>query len=287
MAKYICPKLIIMNKIIIPFVGENFPNGAFEFACTLNQLDKILLTGLFLPQVNYSNLWSFSGGGMTGPVYVPLVEDADVEVMVHNVVRFKNKCEKNGIEYRVHENHFDFAIPELKRETRFADLLLIGSEAFYSNLGTEGLNVHLKETLHHAECPVLLVPEEHRFPENVVLAYDGSESSVFAIKQFAYLFPKLTKLPTLLITIDAKHPSQDFPDRSNIEELVGRHFSQLTLMKLEFDPHDYFSSWIVNRESSILVSGSFDRSALSEAIRKSFVTEVIASHQLPVFIAHR
>ncbi len=276
-----------MKKIIIPFDGGNFSKGAFEFANKLNQFEPILLVGLFMPQVDYANLWSYSGGGMAGPVFMPLVEDADVEVIANNIVRFKNLCERNGIEYRVHENGFDFSLPELKMETRFADLLLIGDEAFYKNIGTDVPNAYLRDAMHHAECPVLIVPEEYSFPENVILSYDGSESSVFAIKQFAYLFPNLTKLPALLITADAKHSGNDFPEQGNIQELAARHFSQLTFMKLEFDPYKYFSTWMVDRKSSILVSGAFERSAISEAIKKSFVSKVITAHQLPVFIAHR
>ncbi|HYJ37447.1 MAG TPA: hypothetical protein VEV87_02480 [Chitinophagaceae bacterium] len=276
-----------MKKIIIPFDGGNFSKGAFEFANKLNQSEPILLAGLFLPQVDYANLWSYSGGGMAGPVFVPLVEDADVEVITHNIVLFRSLCEKNGIEYRVHENYFEFALPELKKETRFADLMVIGSEDFYKNMGTKGPNAYLRDAMHGSECPVVIVPDNFSFPESVVLAYDGSESSVFAIKQFAYVFPHLTSLPTLLVTADVKRPTKDFPEQSNIEELAARHFSQLTFMKLEFDPRKYFGSWMIERKSSILVCGAFERSAFSEAIRKSFVNEVISAHQLPVFLAHR
>jgi hypothetical protein len=276
-----------MKKVITPFDGGNFSQGAFEFAKRMNEIEPILLAGLFLPQVDYANLWSYSGGGMAGPVFVPLVEDADVEVITHSIIRFKSLCEKYNIEHRVHENYLQFAIPELRKETRFADLLLLGSEEFYRNMGTKVPNAYVRDAMHSAECPIVIVPEKFNFPESVVLAYDGSESSVFAIKQFAYLFPDLANLPTLLVTADKKQLSNDFPEQANIEELAARHFSQLTFMKLEFDPQEYFATWMMERKSSILVSGAFERSAFSEAIRKSFISDVIATHQLPVFIAHR
>ena len=79
----------------------------------------------------------------------------------------------------------------------------------------------------------------------------------------------------------------EFPQQVNIEELVSRHFSDLTLMKLDMSPEKYFSTWINNRESALVVSGAFGRSALSQLIRKSLVKDVIAEHKLPVFIAHR
>ena len=61
---------------------------------------------------------------------------------------------------------------------------------FYENIGIHSSYDYLKDVLHDVACPVLLVPEKFDFPESVILAYDGSEESVYAIKQFAYLFPE-------------------------------------------------------------------------------------------------
>ncbi len=144
----------------------------------------------------------------------------------------------------------------------------------------------MQDILHRSECPVIVVPEQYDFPKTNILSYDGSESSVYAIKQFAYLFPELTKRPTLLVYVH-EDGKQEFPQQANIEELVARHFNDLTLMKLDMSPAKYFSSWINNRENALIVSGAFGRSAISQLLRKSLVSEVIAAHKLPVFIAHK
>ena len=72
-----------------------------------------------------------------------------------------------------------------------------------------------------------------------------------------------------------------------IVELATQHFSDLTFYKLEIDPKKYFSAWIEDRKASILVSGSFSRSAFSQMFKKSFVAEIIRAHTMPVFIAHK
>ena len=274
-----------MKKVIIPFDGAHFSKGAIDFAIALNQFEPILLSGVFLPQLDYANLWAFSGG-MAGPVLVPYVEDADIELIEKNIERFTCACEKNDIEYRVHKNIYEASIPELRYESRFADLLIIGSEAFYENMGTNP-NPYLKDTLRQAECPAVIVPESFTFPESVVLSYDGSESSVYAIKQFAYLFPQLTNKSTLLVTASENGTEQEFPEESNIEELAARHFSDLTLMRVQLEPRKYFSTWLMYRKSAVLVSGSFGRSAFSEFFSKSFISDVISTHRIPVFLAHR
>lgn len=273
-----------MKKIIIAFDSTHFSEGAFEFARRLNEVQPVLLTGIFLPQAEISYLWSYAGG-VTVP-FIPQLETDDAELVIENIERFKKQCINNNIDFRVHKDFYDLALPELKKESRFADLLLIGSESFYKNMGTHMPNEYLRDTLHDIACPVLLVPEKYDFPESIILAYDGSNEAVFAIKQFAYLFPELTGLKTMLVYAH-KDASKDIPDKVQIEELATRHFSDLTLFKLNADPKKNFSSWVNQTKSAILVSGSYGRSGLSQLFKNSFIQDIITDHKLPVFIAHK
>jgi hypothetical protein len=276
--------MFYMKKILLPFDGSHFSEGAFEFARSLNEMEPILLLGVFIPQVNYANLWSYASAG-SGPLLVPLVEEEESETVHNNIERFEKLCQKNNIDYRVHKDFFDFALPELKKETRFADIAILSSESFYKNLGTGVPNEYLKEILHSAECPVLVVPEKFNFPESNILAFDGSESSVYAIKQFAYLFPELSNNRTLLVYADEEEKA--FPQKIYIEELAARHFSNLTLFKLDMNPKKYFTSWIREKKSAILVCGAYGRASVSQLFKRSFVSDVISDHQLPLFITHR
>jgi hypothetical protein len=273
-----------MKKILLAFDGSHFSEGAFDFARCLNEMQPILLLGVFVPQVNYANLWSYADSA-GGPMLIPSLEDEDSEAVKANIERFENLCKKNNIEYRVHKDFFNFALPELKMETRFADLAILGGEKFYKNLSAGDSNVYLKEALHAAECPVLVVPEKFDFPESNILAYDGSESSVFAIKQFAYLFPELCNNKTLLVFADEE--DKLIPQKIFIEELAGRHFPDLTLFKLDINPKKYFASWVNEKRSPLLVTGAFGRSSISQLFKRSFVADIISDHKLPVFITHK
>lgn len=272
-----------MKKILLAFDGSHFSEGAFAFARTLNERKKILLTAAFLPQVDFANLWSYSGGGPAGGVFIPLVEDADTEVVVKNIARFEKLCVQNDIDYRVHKDFLDFALPELKKETRFADLLVIGSEKFYENIGDS--SSYLENLLHDVECPVILVPEKYNFPTTNILTYDGSDSSVYAIKQFAYLLPELTGHPSVLVHI-SKNGEKTLPEEVNIEELVARHFHDLTITSLEGDKNDFFTTWLDLRKKPLLVSGSFGRGLFSRMFHKSFARDIVKEHRVPLFIAH-
>jgi nucleotide-binding universal stress UspA family protein len=272
-----------MKKILLAFDGSHFSEGAFEFASRINEQQNILLTGVFLPLVDASSLWSYAGG--TGRPFIPLLEDEQSAEVMKNIERFKTLCQKNNIEYRVHKDFLGFALPELKRESRFADLVILGSESFYQSFNNGEPNDYLKDALHDAECPVLVIPEKFDFPDYNILTYDGSDSSVYAIKQFAYLFPEFVNNNTMLIHLnDGDKP---IPDESNVEELVSRHFPNLTIFKLELPSAKYFSTWASEKKNAILVSGAFGRSFMSQMLKKSFISGVIREHKLPIFIAHR
>jgi nucleotide-binding universal stress UspA family protein len=270
-----------MKKVLLAFDGDNFSQGAFEFAASLNKKDEILLTGVFISQVDAKNLWAYSVG--VPPAVVPILEE-DTETETKNIERFKDLCDLNSIAFKVHEDYYGFAIPELKAETKFADVLLIGSETFYHNLGT-GINDYLMNALHRAECPVILVQENFIFPQSNILAYDGSDSSVFAIKQFSYLFPELCDNPTLLVYCEEE--DEEIPEKENMYELASRHFSNLRILKLDGDPKSSFRDWIGEQNNALLVSGAFGRSPLSQLFHKSFVSDIVKQHRLPVFIAHK
>jgi nucleotide-binding universal stress UspA family protein len=274
-----------MKKILLAFDVADFSEGIFEFARRLNELHPVLLTGVFLPLYNYVPVWGYPDG-MAGYNFLPALDENESAAVQKNIDRFETLCQHNGIAYRVHKDFNFLAMPELKKETRFADLLIISSEKFYINLASDAPNPYLHEALNTAECPVVVVPETFRFPERNVLAYDGSETSLFAIKQFAYLFPELCENETLLVFSGTKEKGA-IPDEQYIEELATQHFKNLTLFKLDINPKKYFNTWASEESGAIVVSGSYGRSSLSQLLHKSFVTDVIAAHKLPVFIAHQ
>ena len=274
-----------MRKILLAFDGIHFSEAAFEFAKQLNEKNTILLTGVFLPQISYANLWSYADG-VGAPMFASTLDEDDAELVEKNIEKFESLCVKNHIEFRTRKDFMDLALPELKKESRFADLLIIGGEKFYENMGTGNPSNYLKEALHDIECCVIVVPEKFTFPTINILAYDGSESSVFSIKQFAYLLPELCTNPTLL-TYTNIDGSNVIPFEGFIEELAARHFSDLTISKLDIDSKKYYATWVGDKKSAIIAAGSFGRSAFSQLFKKSFVGEVIKEHNVPVFIGHK
>jgi len=273
-----------MKKIIVALDGEHFPMGAFEFAKCINEGSDILLAGVFLSSVDYSKLLAFSG--IDGVTLMPelLMRNDDDELISRNIHLFEEACTRDGMHFRVHKDNNGMALASLVEETRFADLLLVSSELFYKNVGDRQPNFYLEEILKKSECPVMLVPEKFREPVEILLAYDGSESSVFAIKQFAYLFPELAGKPATLFSIGA---DEDLPQYSLVTELISRHYPNLQVEhKRMVDKRD-FTAWLNEHAESYIVMGAFSRNFLSQFFKKSFASSVIAENRMLVFISHK
>lgn len=274
-----------MKKLILALDGKHFPHGAFEFIKSINNKSKVLVAGVFLSPVDYSKVLAFTG--MEGIAMMPewFEQNADDVIVSRNINAFEQACITEGIEYRIHKDTNLMAISTLIEETRFADALLVSSDLFYENVQKMQPNFYLEEVLKKSECPVFLIPENYKEPVQTILTYDGNESSVFAIKQFSYIFPELCKRESILLSV-ADH-KEELPEYSMISELVSRHYPDLKITTLSLSNRNEFANWIKNQPDSYIIMGSFSRSLFSQLFKRSFANAVINDIKMPIFISHK
>jgi nucleotide-binding universal stress UspA family protein len=274
-----------MKKVLLAFDGRHFSKGICDFVIQMNINQPVMAVAMFLPPVDYIELLYSFAGLPASPLYIAQAGEADEELISKHISHFKSICEENGITYKIHTDFTKHVVSRVKEETRFADLLVLGSKSFYKNLGEETQDDYITNVLHKAECPVVLIPGEYREPENIILAYDGSEQSVFAIKQFAYMFPEFHGKQALLIYFNPGRT--DVPERNYIEELASIYYAHFSIFKLKIGTQKDLEKWIPENGNSILVAGAYGRSLFSDLFRKSFISEIIHDHNLPIFVAHK
>lgn len=274
-----------MKKVLIVFDGKHFSEGAMQMAEWLNEKQTLLMTGVFLSPIDYREVIGYSGLGMGAPVLMPPFSEDD-KLVGETIMKFEKRCQKEGFEYRVHKDTDLFALQELISETRFADLMIVSSELFYENIEKEQPNEYLRKTLHESECPVMLVPENFISPFSLILSYDGKAASMFAMKQFSYLFPELCEMNTLIISAEEESDGE-MPNSELMEEWAARHFPILTVENLAGESREGLANWIGDKRGSLLVTGAFGRGELSSLFKKSFVTALIRQNRIPIFIAHQ
>lgn len=267
-----------MKNVLLAIDDNNFSEGAFEFARNMNDQEPILLSGIFLPELDLSTNLNYTS------VFVPLIETYAEDSIKQSREKFKQSCLRYGITFNIHDNLQGKALSELKKATRFSDLLLLGGEKFYADLTQYNSEEFLGGALHKAECPVIVVPEKFTPPESVILCYDGGPSCLYAIKSFTYLFPQLCNRRTILVYSTVQET--EIPEFDKIKELATHHFTDLSFQLLQADPEKYFDTWLSEIKYPIVVSGAYARSGLSRLARKSFISSIIKEHHLPLYIAH-
>lgn len=275
-----------MKKILLVYDGTMYVPGLLDFAIELHKLTPVSVTGVFLSPMDFSALWSFPVVPGTSASYVSGPEEVEAAggLMDKAIRDFELRCNMHGILYTVRSNTDGLVFEAIQKESRFADLMIISSEHFYKQFG-EQPNEYLREILRNSECGVLLLPDQCKFPQKILLAYDGSESSVFAIKQFAYLFPNFSKRRTVLVYAGDK--VKDVPDQVMISELVLRHYPDMEMQLIHIEERDDLVQWLNNQQDALIVAGSFGRSAFSQLFKKSFLTQLISDQHLPMFISHK
>jgi hypothetical protein len=272
-----------MKKVLLVFENNQFPEGAFQWLTQLNSLSPLLLIGVFLPQNQDSGLWNY-----TDAIGLPMLSEPvrmSTDETETQIKLFEQKCMAAQINFRIHAEFYDFTLQELVHESLFADLLVVGTETFTTATSALKPGLHLHDSLHQVKCPVMLIPNSYKPIENILLAYDGADDSVYAIRQFGQLLPECCGLPTTLVYAH-EDTEKDFPDKIILEEMAARHFPQLSLTRLYLNPLTEFEAWAETQPPSLLVSGAFGRSAISQLFRKSFVSPVIKAGKLPLFLAH-
>ena len=273
-----------MKQVLIVGAGHHSPMGPISFLHSMQGQERFHAKGLFFRPMDYAALATASRAASSIPVME--LEDNEIEVIAVHKALFSRQCEQYHIPYSLHDNDREWNKDLLQKESRFVDLILISGEFFYAEIDNKQPNQYLREVLESAECPVLLVPENFTAIQHLFMAYDGSRDSLYALKQFCYLFPDLTDLPTEILYLN-EAAGDNIPDLASLKQFTRAKFDSMSFSRLHFNANDYLATWISEKKNALLVSGSFGRSTFSYIGNRSFSEDVIREHQLPVFIAHR
>lgn len=174
---------------------------------------------------------------------------------------------------------------EILAETRFADLLIVDPETSFTKSDRHIPGRFVKDVLDSAECPVLIAPYSFDAIEEIVLFYNGTASSVFAIKQFTSLFPGLTNKKVFVVNVR----QDDVPaieDQFKMKEWLKAHYNNVEFVLLKGDASDQIFGYLLERKSAIVVMGAYGRNMVSRFFKPSHAKLVVKTINLPIFIAH-
>ncbi len=278
-----------MKKIIVAIDGSYYSEVAVEYALQLASRYQSFVAGVFLEDVTAYHQFSPL---LEAPEAVGLAEEVLLELRQESkdrvqseVDRFSARCSRAGVSWGIVE---EAGIPsrDLINETLYADLCIVGAVTYFGSLTVSPDAGLLTDVLSKAHCPVLVVPEEAAPLSDVVLTYDGSVSSVNAIKRYLSLFPSAADdwTHTLVTVVAGNHtPSAQETD---LLRYLRHHIPDLRREVLTGDTVQEILHYASQFEGSLLVMGAFTRNILSTMMKPSVGKQVVKAHLVPVLVAH-
>lgn len=271
-----------MKKVLVAVDARKVNMKLLDFACYIARLTHSSLTGVFLENAQLLETM------INEPIHREAKFSATVKEMAkvidENIHQFREACSNRGINCSVYFRS-QMPLAEIINETRFSELLIVDPEMSFKQKKEEMPTGFVRDILVKSECPVVLAPFDFHAIDEILLAYDGSEASVYAIKQFTYLFPELTgKKLTVLQVNEAGNDL--FNEKGKISDLLQMHYPVLEFQLLQGKPADEVFGYLLEKKNVFVVMGAFERNTLSRIFRRSTAELIIKTINVPVFIAH-
>jgi hypothetical protein len=279
-----------MKKILVAIDGLNYKPSVTELAISLATRTNGHLVGLFLHDKTYHSykIYDIVTGTLMSKEHIEKGEAHDKQLRKEAVEEFIAACNLHKITHTVREDK-DIALPELIHESLYTDLLVINSGEHFSYYPTSSPSRFMKELLESVHCPVLLAPDEVQPITKAVLLYDGSPSSVTAIKRFCDQAPKYStaQIDVEVLTIKGPGESLHLRDNKLIKEYLKRHFPKATYTAVNGEANRKIPAMLKKEPcSTVVVLGAYQRGMVSRWLRTSMADILLSTTKLPLFIAH-
>lgn len=281
-----------MRRILILTNALEVKPGLLDFACFIARQERSKLTGVFVERHQLDTNTSVKSVG--GQMYVEEITRTNEEKIKHDaeiaahVSLFQDGCLQREVTGTVHY-YSENVLKSVIHETRYADLIIVDPAT--SLLNDDSVpSEFVVSILKNAECPVIIAPEDAEQINDIVFAFDGSKSSVFAIKQFCNFLPQFRKRHITVLHIGRDGAAADHAtERALLNEWLAIHFSEIDFVELSGDPGEELFKYFMTKEdrnSKLLVSGAYGRSMLSQILKPSTTSLILKVLDMPVFITH-
>lgn len=278
-----------MKTFLAVFDGYQLNESTLEYALMLTKRANGHLVGVFLDSFFYHNYNLSRVLNTASDPDATLKELNEKEQLQRDesVYRFQTVCERTGISYSIHRDT-SVALLELQHESMFADLIIVSEREKFTRTEQQHPSDFIKELLADVQCPVLVVPKHFRPFKQVVLLYDGSPSSLFAIKMFSYIFDHLTFPVEVLCVNESKNDLATIPGHLLIRDFIDLHFSSSIFNLLNGKAEEKILAYLAETNADkLIVLGAYRRSRFSRWFKPSLADSLMKELELPLFIAHQ
>jgi hypothetical protein len=277
-----------MKKILLAIDADRVDTEVIHFACNIATIMHSTLTGYFLadlpdeePMANMAFVAKYNE-----TVSTHCLPTAAEKKQFAYIQQFERTCAVRGIRCQVLNNTKRNAAAAILEESRFADLVILQPTLSFEMKPEEAPTALVKEVLANAECPVLVAPTSSAGIEEIVFAYDGSRSAVFAIKQFTYLFPELADKKAIVLQVN-KDDSLPVTEKEKLGKWLRMHYNSIGFQVLKGNASEELYGRLLGKQNTIVVMGAFGRSWLSGIFKPATAGLLLKTINLPFFITHQ
>lgn len=278
-----------MKKFIAVFDGFKMSETTLEYSIQLSKLTHAHLVGVFVEDFLYHNynIYQVLETYKKAQELIKELNEEDKKMRDEAALKFQKACEEAKLNFSIHRDK-SLALQELLHESIFADLIIMNENDDFKRKMDESPTTFMKEFLRDVQCPVLVVPNIVRSIDKIVLLYDGSPSSIHAIKSFSYLFDNVLNVPIEVFTVRNQFmEKRRLPNNKLMREFIKRHFPSVTYVVENGNVTKEIIGHFQNiGENSLIVLGAYRRSDLSRWFKTSMADILMRELGSVLFIAH-
>lgn len=201
-----------------------------------------------------------------------------------NTTALEKRCKERNIACIIRSDTGS-AAEETILESRFADLLLVGKDISFPLLFDTNPTGFIKDILAAAQCPVMVIPENLVIPKGVIFSYNGTYSSMYAIRAFTAIFPSLVAKDCSVVYVCEKGHGT-IPHEDLLKEYLSGYSNKVEFKIFSGSADNVLAAYLENKSDYFSTFGAYGRSRLSRFFDDSSADNILKKMQGALFITH-
>ena len=280
----------MIRRILIPLDPSPYAESALHLGCIIAKEYSAEVTGLVIldiPGIEES-IGPIPIGGIHLAEKLETAKKEEARKRIDDlIVKFKNKCVKEGVSYREAQRQGSPST-QILNESIYYDLLIIGLRTYFNFETSEKYGKSLDQLLKQSITPIYGVPENLHLIQKpdrkirVLIAFDGSPLAARAMQRFSLMVtPDLYEI-TLLNSSNEREEGEDVLARAeeylnahNIHDIEKIWISDHIIDAIKNDYYDKMDGFVV---------GAHSREGIFDFLVGSLTKYLVKSAKKPVFI---
>jgi nucleotide-binding universal stress UspA family protein len=206
------------------------------------------------------------------------------QLIRNQVNHFHTICSRNNLDVILHEKT-GMPLESVIIESRFSDLLLINNHMTFATSYDSDPPKFVRDILREAQCPVLVLPSNQKDIRELLFTYNGSFSSMYAIRQFTCLFQNLFAKKLTVLYVDDRKTGK-ITEEALLKDYLKYHYNNWEIELLSGEPSFEIMSYLMTRTNSMVTLGAYGRSKFSQFFHHSDAEKILHTINTYFFITH-